>query len=159
DVWVVKGEAMPLREEWEEAVRVFERAFESSGRSDRDVRLQKAQRLLKQSRHENYCKVLGVARNADAKTINRKVAMTAHPDKGSFEAKMAQVNEAYEVLTNPGGQLFTINTFRFDNRDNPNDPGSQGGVPPTGYGSPFDGGGDHPFAVFPAGWAARVLVW
>jgi DnaJ family protein C protein 3 len=37
DAWVVKGEAMLLREEWEEAVRVFERAFESSGRSDRDV--------------------------------------------------------------------------------------------------------------------------
>jgi DnaJ family protein C protein 3 len=37
DPWVVKGEAMLLREEWEEAVRVFERAFESSGCSDRDV--------------------------------------------------------------------------------------------------------------------------
>jgi hypothetical protein len=28
--------------------------------------------------------------------------MTAHPDKGGSEAKMAQVNEAYEVLSNPG---------------------------------------------------------
>ena len=37
DAWVVKGEAMLIREEWEEAVRTFERAFESSGRSDRDV--------------------------------------------------------------------------------------------------------------------------
>jgi DnaJ homolog subfamily C member 3 len=82
---------MLLREEWEEAVRVFERAFESSGRSDRDVsypfllsvqdaelppqqllaRLQKAQRLLKQSRQKDYYKVLGVARDADAKTIKK----------------------------------------------------------------------------------------
>ena len=28
--------------------------------------------------------------------------MTAHPDKGGSEAKMAAVNEAYEVLSNPG---------------------------------------------------------
>ncbi|KAJ8582175.1 hypothetical protein M405DRAFT_831142, partial [Rhizopogon salebrosus TDB-379] len=27
--------------------------------------------------------------------------MTAHPDKGGSEAKMAQVNEAYELLSNP----------------------------------------------------------
>lgn len=28
--------------------------------------------------------------------------MVAHPDKGGSEAKMASVNEAYEVLSNPG---------------------------------------------------------
>lgn len=28
--------------------------------------------------------------------------MTAHPDKGGSEVKMAAVNEAYEVLSNPG---------------------------------------------------------
>jgi curved DNA-binding protein CbpA len=28
--------------------------------------------------------------------------MTAHPDKGGSEAKMASVNEAYEVLSKPG---------------------------------------------------------
>jgi DnaJ family protein C protein 3 len=94
DAWVVKDEAMLLRKEWEEAVRVFERAFESSGRSDRDVsfpfvfdcagcwitpstgasvlaRLQKAQRLLNQSRQKDYYTVLGVARDADAKTIKK----------------------------------------------------------------------------------------
>jgi DnaJ family protein C protein 3 len=106
--------------------------------------------------------------------VSRKAAMTAHLDKGGFEAKMAQVNEAYELLSNPGKQHFIINTFvvlaqliftelrqRLDSRDDPNDPGSQGGAPFTGYGSPFGGGsGDHPVcAVFPAGWAARVLVW
>jgi curved DNA-binding protein CbpA len=94
--------------------------------------------------------------------VSRKAAMTAHPDNGGFEAKMTQVNEAYEVLTNPGKQCDRINTFvllaqlifrelrqRFDNGDDPNDPGSQGGAPFTGYGSPFGGGGgDHPFAQF-----------
>jgi DnaJ family protein C protein 3 len=85
--------------------------------------------------------------------VSRKAAMTAHPDKGGSEAKMAQVNEAYEPLSNPGKQHFIINTFvllarliftelrqRFDNGDDPNDPGSQGGAPFTGYRSPFGGG-------------------
>lgn len=33
---------------------------------------------------------------------SRKATMKAHPDKGGSEAKMATVNEAYEVLSNPG---------------------------------------------------------
>ena len=37
--------------------------------------------------------------------------MTAHPDKGGSEEKMAQVNEAYEVLSNPGKRRYPINTF------------------------------------------------
>ena len=37
DGWVGKGEALLAREEWEEAVRAFERAAEGSGRSNRDV--------------------------------------------------------------------------------------------------------------------------
>jgi curved DNA-binding protein CbpA len=31
-----------------------------------------------------------------------KAARKAHPDKGGSEAKMATVNEAYEVLSHPG---------------------------------------------------------
>ncbi|KIJ58794.1 hypothetical protein HYDPIDRAFT_163070 [Hydnomerulius pinastri MD-312] len=73
DGWVGKGEALLVREEWEEAVRAFKRAAEGSGRSDRDVlgRLQKAQRLLKQSKQKVYYRVLGVGRDADAKTIKK----------------------------------------------------------------------------------------
>ena len=37
DGLVGRGEALLVKEEWEEAVRVFERAFEASGRGDRDV--------------------------------------------------------------------------------------------------------------------------
>ena len=33
---------------------------------------------------------------------SRKAVMKAHPDKGGSEAKMATVNEAYEVLSKPG---------------------------------------------------------
>ncbi|EIW81677.1 hypothetical protein CONPUDRAFT_122162 [Coniophora puteana RWD-64-598 SS2] len=151
DAWVGKGEALLLKEEWEEAVRAFERAFEASGRADREVlgRLQKAQRLLKQSKQKDYYKVLDVPRDADARTIKkafRKAAMKAHPDKGGSEAKMATVNEAYEVLSKPELRQ------RFDNGDDPNDPSSGGGHPFTGYANPFGsgggGGGGHPFAQF-----------
>ena len=72
--------------------------------------------------------------------------MTAHPDKGGSEAKMAAVNEAYEVLSNPELRQ------RFDNGDDPNDPmAGQGGNPFQG-GFPGGGfGGGHPFAQFFSG--------
>lgn len=34
--------------------------------------------------------------------------MTAHPDKGGSEAKMANVNEAYEVLSKPGSKYHSF---------------------------------------------------
>ncbi|OBZ65503.1 DnaJ subfamily C member 3 [Grifola frondosa] len=144
DGLIGRAEALMIKEEWEEAVRVLERAFEASGRSSREIhqRLQKAQKLLKQSRQKDYYKVLDVARDADNKTIKkayRKATMKAHPDKGGSEAKMAAVNEAYEVLSN--SELRQ----RFDNGDDPNDPmAQQGGHPFTG-GFP---GGAQQFAHF-----------
>jgi hypothetical protein len=39
--------------------------------------------------------------------------MTAHPDKGGSDAKMATVNEAYEVLSDPGKiSSLTLRVFR-----------------------------------------------
>ncbi|KAJ6473119.1 hypothetical protein C8R45DRAFT_1012292 [Mycena sanguinolenta] len=131
------GEAALVKEEWEEAVRLLEKAFDATGRGDRDfqAQLQKAQRLLKQSRAKDYYKVLGVARDADQRTIKkafRNAAKTSHPDKGGTEAKMAAVNEAYEVLSNPELRQ------RFDNGDDPND---------NSGGHAFQQGGN-PFAFF-----------
>jgi DnaJ family protein C protein 3 len=73
DGLVGKGEALMAQEMWEEAVRVLEKAWDATGRGDHDVmqKLQKAQRLLKQSRQKDYYKVLGVARDADEKTIKK----------------------------------------------------------------------------------------
>ncbi|KAF5371496.1 hypothetical protein D9615_009636 [Tricholomella constricta] len=140
DGLVGKGEALLGKQEWEEAVRVLEKAWEISGQSSRDIhsRLQRAQKLLKQSKQKDYYKILGVSRDADTKTIKRafrQAAKTAHPDKGGSEAKMAAVNEAYETLTNPELRQ------RVDNGDDPNDPMSQQG------GHPF-ASGQHPFAHF-----------
>ncbi|KAG6884441.1 hypothetical protein C0993_011088, partial [Termitomyces sp. T159_Od127] len=104
------------------------------------VRLQHAQKLLKQSKQKDYYKVLGVSRDADNRTIKkafRTAAKKAHPDKGGSEAKMAAMNEAYEVLINLELRV------RFDSGDDPNDPMAQQGS----HAYPFAAGG-HPFAQF-----------
>lgn len=81
------------------------------------------------------------------------MAKVVHPDKGGSEEKMAAVNEAYEVLSNPGmsfplpffalahGDTFSELRQRYDNGDDPNDPTAQSG------GHPFQQGG-HPFMQF-----------
>ncbi|WVQ83932.1 hypothetical protein IAT38_006076 [Cryptococcus sp. DSM 104549] len=121
DAQVARGEKALKEERWEEAVRLLEAAFEATGRSSQDVlnRVQKAQRLLKQSKQKDYYKVLGVPRDADERTIKkafRKAAKVAHPDVGGSEEKMAALNEAYEVLSD--SELRA----RYDNGDDPNDP-------------------------------------
>jgi len=141
DGLVGQGEALLAAEEYEEAVRVLDKAFEASGRTDRTIqqRVHRAHKLLKQSKQKDYYKVLGVSRDADAKTIKkafRRGAKTAHPDKGGSEAKMAALNEAYEVLSNPELRA------RVDAGEDPNDPQQQQG------GHPFQQGGGHPFAQF-----------
>ncbi|KAI4143342.1 MAG: hypothetical protein L6R39_004606, partial [Caloplaca ligustica] len=74
--------------------------------------LQNAHVALKRSKTKDYYKVLGVPTDADDRQIKRAYrAMTKqhHPDKTAAqgvpkedsEKKMASINEAYEVLSNP----------------------------------------------------------
>ena len=65
------------------------------------MRMQRRSRKL-----SAYTVVLGSVPSANAdRYCSRKAARSAHPDKGGSEAKMAAVNEAYEVLSNPGTSL------------------------------------------------------
>ncbi|KAI1619865.1 DnaJ protein, subfamily C, member 3 [Exophiala viscosa] len=108
-------------------------------------KLQDAQLALKRSKIKDYYKVLGVSRDADERTIKkayRTATKTYHPDKAAAkgvpkedaEKKMASINEAYEVLSDPELKA------RFDRGDDPNDPhANQGGQPFQG--SPFGQGG------------------
>ncbi|KAL8797931.1 MAG: hypothetical protein Q9182_007114 [Xanthomendoza sp. 2 TL-2023] len=104
--------------------------------------LQKAQVQLKRSKTKDYYKVLNVPSDADDRQIKRAYrTMTKqyHPDKTTAqgvpkeeaEKKMASINEAYEVLSDP--ELRT----RFDNGDDPNSNEQQG---QPFHGSPFGQG-------------------
>jgi DnaJ homolog subfamily C member 3 len=107
-------------------------------------KLQEAQVLLKRSKQKDYYKVLGVDREADDRTIKRayrNLVKLHHPDKAAgrgltkeqAEKKMAQINEAYEVLSDPELKA------KFDRGEDPNDPMAQQGGHPF-QGSPFGGG-------------------
>ncbi|OAA54490.1 and tpr domain containing protein [Niveomyces insectorum RCEF 264] len=114
-----------------------------------DPLMNEAQLQLRRSKTKDYYKVLGVSRDADErqiKTAYRRLTKVHHPDKAASqgltkedaEKKMAQINEAYEVLSDPELRA------RFDQGD---DPMANGQQDPS-HGSPFGGG--HPF-VFQQG--------
>jgi molecular chaperone DnaJ len=69
---------------------------------------------------KDYYRILGVSKDAssdDIKKAFRKLAMEHHPDKGGDEDRFKELNEAYEVLSDPDKRR---------SHDNPN---------------PFNGGG------------------
>ena len=77
------GEALKMLEEFEEAVRSYQRAHDLD-EGNREIRqgFQKAQVALKQSKTKNYYKILGVTRGASTKEIKkayRKKALEWHP--------------------------------------------------------------------------------
>ncbi|RKF73411.1 DnaJ-like protein subfamily C member 3 [Golovinomyces cichoracearum] len=88
--------------------------------------LQDAQVNLKRSKTKDYYSVLGLPRDADSlqiKSAYRRLIKKYHPDKAhkqgvskeEAEKKMATINEAYEVLSDPELKK------RYDHGDDPND--------------------------------------
>jgi DnaJ family protein C protein 3 len=137
-----KGQLQLEADEFEDAVRTLEQAKEHHQHHQKiHELLNKAQTLLKRSKTKDYYKVLGVTRDADDREIKRayrKLSKTFHPDKASAQnltpeeaqKKMAAINEAYEVLSDP--ELKE----RFDRGDDPNSTEQQGN---PFQGSPFGG--------------------
>ena len=136
-------------EDWDAAVNTLNTAKEHHpGNQKTQDLLQKAHVGLKRSKTKDYYKVLGVPSDADDRAIKRAYrSMTKkfHPDKMSAkggseggmskeqaEKKMAEINEAYEVLSDPELRA------RFDRGDDPNNPEQQQGGP--FHGSPFGQG-------------------
>ena len=109
-----RGEMLLNRKEYENAVKDLTAADEAAeGRNNKIKRLlQQAQQKLKLSKKRDYYKILDVSPNADSREIKRayrKMAHQWHPDKYSgdldksqVENKMADINQAYEVLSDDG---------------------------------------------------------
>lgn len=141
-----KAKAQVDSEEYEAAIQTLNTANENHPESRQtQALLQKAQTLLKRSKQKDYYKVLSVDNEADDATIKRsyrKLTKQYHPDKAKSqgistqdaEKKMASINEAYEVLSDPELRA------RFDRGDDPNDPEAQHGHNPF-QGGPFGPGG------------------
>lgn len=165
---LAKAQILLNSESYDEAISLLNKANEITGGQNHEVRqqLDRAQRLLRQSKKRDYYKILGVPRDADSKAIRkayRDLSKKYHPDKyrgdlgpDAVSRKMAEINSAYEVLSNEGmGQVTRHLTLelrtRYDNGDDPNDHEGQQGYP----GNPFvftHGGqnfffqqGGHPF--------------
>lgn len=130
--------------EFEEAIQTLNHAKENHPHSDQIPQLlQNAQIQLKRSKTKDYYKVLNVPNDADDRTIKRQyrsLTKKFHPDKSAAqgvtkeqaEKKMAAINEAYEVLSDPELRA------RFDRGDDPNSQEQQGH---PFHGSPFGHGG------------------
>jgi DnaJ homolog subfamily C member 3 len=106
---------------------------EAQHRGVRDPKLQAKLRdvqiLINRANSKDYYKVLGVSRNADQAEIKKAYRTNSkefHPDKyrgdmtvEQVEAKMAEINEAYEILSNEELKQ------RYDMGDDPNAPPGQ----------------------------------
>lgn len=145
---ILKAEDLIDKDEHEAAIKILNDANEQHPRNQKIAELlNKAHKRLRISKQKDYYKVIGVARDADDREIKRsyrKLTMQYHPDKASqngmdkeeAEKKMAELNEAYEVLSDPDLRA------RFDNGDDPNNPENQGS---PFQGSPFGHGGQQFF--------------
>ncbi|KAG5999894.1 hypothetical protein E4U21_006157 [Claviceps maximensis] len=160
-----EGKSLLKREEYEIAIRTLEKAAEvrPDKRDKVNPLLNKAQVAFRRSKTKDYYKVLGVASDADERQIKaayRKASKQHHPDKAAMkgvgkeeaEKKMAAINEAYEVLSDPELRA------RFDQGDDPNsqDRGSPFQGSPFGSGQQFmfhqgGGGGSNSKFYFPGG--------
>uniref|UniRef100_A0A0N5BBK7 J domain-containing protein n=1 Tax=Strongyloides papillosus TaxID=174720 RepID=A0A0N5BBK7_STREA len=132
EVLVDRAEAYILDENYEAAVNDYKRAHElDENNNSISEGLQKAQRLLKQSKKKDYYKILGLKRNAkksDVMKAYRKLARKWHPDnfqneeeKKKAEKMFIDIAAAKEVLTDPEKKA------QFDNGQDPLDPESQQG--------------------------------
>jgi DnaJ family protein C protein 3 len=108
-----KGQTELEADDFDDAVRTLELAKEHHQQSQKaNELLNKAHTLLKRIKTKDYYKVLGLSRDADEREIKktyRKYSKKFHPDKTGAQGmtpedaqkKMAAINEAYEVLSNP----------------------------------------------------------
>lgn len=126
-----RAEAHILNEMYDEAVNDYQKAKSINEHLHKvQEGLDRAQKLLKQSKKRDYYKILGLKRTASKKEIlksYRKLAVKWHPDqykgddKKKAEKMFIDVAAAKEVLTDPEKRA------KYDNGEDPLDPEQQGG--------------------------------
>uniref|UniRef100_A0A8C5WEF5 J domain-containing protein n=1 Tax=Leptobrachium leishanense TaxID=445787 RepID=A0A8C5WEF5_9ANUR len=128
-----RATAYILNEEFEKAVEDYQQAKELDGESEEIKEgLERAQKLLKQSKKRDYYKILGVKRNANKQEVikaYRKLAQQWHPDnfqsedeKKEAEKRFIDIAAAKEVLTDPEMRQ------KVDAGEDPLDPENQQGT-------------------------------
>ncbi|ODV92900.1 hypothetical protein CANCADRAFT_95075 [Tortispora caseinolytica NRRL Y-17796] len=106
------AEALAEDDHFDEAIKLLEQEEkENPYHEPITKKLEDLKRRKNQPKPKNYYKILGVAKNADEKEIKsayRAMTKKFHPDKRpadmsieEAEAKMAEINLAYEVLSDP----------------------------------------------------------
>lgn len=141
-----QAETQLRAEEFDASIATLKKASEAHPERENIIKplMNNAQIALKRSKTKDYYKVLGVANDADERQIKsayRKLSKKHHPDKAAkqglakeeAEKKMAAINEAYEVLSNPELRA------RFDRGDDPNSHEQQAPFHGThfAHGNPF----------------------
>ncbi|HIQ39544.1 MAG TPA: J domain-containing protein [Sulfurivirga caldicuralii] len=101
--------------------------------------------------YKDYYKILGVEQDADEKAIKRafrKLAAKYHPDKGGDEAKFKEINEAYEVLSDPEKRKLYDQFGSNWQQGQPFDPSQFEEIFGGGFGGFGAGGGAQGFSDF-----------
>jgi len=158
---IARADVYLEQEEYDLAIADLNQAQQLGGpQAEIRKKLQKAMRLQKQASRKDYYQVLGVDKKATKQEIKkafRKLAQKWHPDtyrgeleKEVVEKKMAEINEAYEVLSNEEKREQFDNGFDPNNpHENQGYPFQQGGFGGSGFeGNPFEfffSGGGFPF--------------
>ncbi|KAI1230304.1 hypothetical protein IHE44_0010270 [Lamprotornis superbus] len=100
-------------EQYEDAVRDYEKVYQTEKTKEHKQLLKNAQVELKKSKRKDYYKILGVNKNAsedEIKKAYRKRALMHHPDRHSGasaevqkeeEKKFKEVGEAFTILSDP----------------------------------------------------------
>lgn len=99
---------------------------------------------------KDYYKILGISKNAtdeEIKKAYRKLALKYHPDRGGDTEKFKEINEAYQVLSNPQkrSQFDQFGTSDFSGFGNGSGGAGYGGSYNVNFDDIFSGSGGFGF--------------